>query len=52
MGVIQQMHDTMHYNCTTQKDLKKQLSRLGLQPPVSRYDVAQRIKEIESRMQT
>ena len=48
LGEIHQMHDTAHYKCVDPNYLAKQLARIGLPPNVSRFDLSQRIKEIEA----
>ena len=50
LGRIQQMHDTQHYMCVDPGYLAKQLARIDLPPRVSRFTLAQRIKELEAEM--
>lgn len=47
LGEIENMHDRAHYTCVDPEYLAKQLARLNLPPKISRFDLAQRIKEIE-----
>ena len=47
MGAIQKLHDNAHYMCVSRDYLTQQLARLNLPMHVSRFDLAQRIKEIE-----
>jgi len=50
LGCIQQMHDTAHYTCVDRNYLAQQLTRMGLPPKVSRFDLAQRIIELEREL--
>ena len=48
LGQISQMHDRAHYTCVSPEYLAEQLEKIGLTPRVSRFDLAQKIKEIEN----
>ena len=48
LGQIHKMHDEVHYKCIDRKDLAKQLGIIGLPAITSRFDLAQRLREIES----
>lgn len=50
LGRIQQMHGTAHYTCVDGNYLVQQLKRIGLHPKVSRFDLAQKIKELERKL--
>ena len=47
LGEIERLHDTSHQMCVRPKYLHQQLERIGLPPRVSRFEVAQRVREIE-----
>jgi hypothetical protein len=47
LGAIMQMHDEQHYKCVNQEHLAEQLRRMGLPPRVSRFQVAERVRELE-----
>lgn len=51
LGIIRQMHDSAHYTWVSQEYLTEQLARVGLPSKVSRFQLAQRIEEIELRME-
>ena len=51
LGQIEQMHDRAHYTCVSPEYLAKQLERIGLPPKVSRFDLAQRTKELEKELE-
>ena len=48
LGQISKMHDEAHYRCIDRKDLAKQLEMIGLPARTSRFDLAQRLREIEA----
>ena len=48
LGEIKRMHDERHYKCVDQKYLAQQLERIGLPPKVSRFQVAERVRELEN----
>ncbi len=50
LGIINEMHDKAHYTCINQKYLAQRLNRLNLPLNVSRFNLAQHIKEIETRI--
>ena len=50
MGEIQRIHDEQHYRCVTPEYVAKQLARIGLPPEASRFEVAQRISELEKKL--
>ena len=50
LGIIEKIHDEAHYNGVTQEYLAQQLERIGLPPRVSRFNLAQRIKELERQL--
>ena len=50
LGIIQKMHDEQHYTCADRKDLAEQLEKIGLPSNVSRFDLAQKIKQIEGEI--
>ena len=47
LGQISQMHDEVNQKCINREELAEQLQIIGLPPKVSRYDLAQRLREIE-----
>ena len=47
LGMIKKMHDEQHYTCVDQKYLAEQLEKIGLPSNVSRFEVAQKIKQLE-----
>ena len=47
LGQISQMHDEVDQKCINREELAKQLQIIGLPPKVSRYNLAQRLREIE-----
>ncbi len=47
LGIIQQTHDRQHYTCASSEYVAKQLKRIDLPPEASRFEVAERIREIE-----
>jgi len=50
LGMIKQMHDRQHYTCVDPKYLAEQLKRIDLPPRVSRFELAERVREIEQRV--
>ena len=50
LGEIQRMHDEQHYKCVDQQYLAQQLKRIGLPPKVSRFQVAERVREFERKL--
>jgi len=50
LGVIKQLHDRQHYTCVSHDYLAQQLIRIGLPSDASRFEVAERAKEIEVNM--
>lgn len=50
LGEIQRTHDQKDYMCTPPEDLAKQLARIGLTPNASRFTVAQRVSELEWKL--
>lgn len=50
LGEIQRMHDQRHYMCTPPEYLAEQLARIGLTPNASRFEVAQRVSELERKL--
>ena len=47
LGMIVQMHDEQHYKCVDKEYLAQQLGRIDLPPNVSRFELAERVKELE-----
>jgi hypothetical protein len=47
LGIIKEMHDRADYTSVDKDYLAQQLRRIGLPPKVSRFELAQRIKELE-----
>lgn len=47
LGMIYKMHDEKHYRCADSVYLAQQLNKIGLPSKVSRFELAERIKEIE-----
>ena len=47
IGLIQQMHDEQQYRCVDQAYLTQQLNRIGLPEKVSRFELAQKVIELE-----
>ena len=48
LGQIQEMHDQINYKCIDRKNLTEQLKIIGLPSRISRFDLAQRLREIEN----
>lgn len=51
LGTIKQAHDRAHYTCITADELARQLRRIDLPYDASRFDVAERIRQIEKDME-
>lgn len=51
LGVIRKLHDETHYREASLDYLAYQLARIGLPANVSRFRVAQRIKELEREIE-
>ena len=51
LGTIKQSHDRAHYTCIKADDLAHQLKKIGLPPDASRFEVAERIRQIENDME-
>ena len=49
LGQIHEMHDQINYKCIDRKNLTEQLKIIGLPSRISRFDLAQRLKEIENK---
>lgn len=47
---IKRLHDEQHYRCVTPKYVAQQLARIGLPSKVSRFEVAQKISELEKKL--
>jgi len=50
LGEIKRMHDEQHYKCVDPKYLAQQLKRMGLPLNVSRFQVAERVRELEREL--
>jgi len=50
LGIIQKMHDEQGYMCVDRKYLTQQLERIGLSGETSRFEVSQRVKELEGKL--
>jgi len=50
LGIIIQMHDQQHYKCVDQEYLAQQLRRMDLPPHVSRFELAEKVRELERKM--
>ncbi len=50
LGEIKRMHDEQHYKCVDPEYLAQQLKRMGLPPKVSRFELAEKIRELESQL--
>ncbi|MBS3151398.1 hypothetical protein J4443_03410 [Candidatus Woesearchaeota archaeon] len=50
LGIIKQMHDEQHYKCVNQEYLAQQLRRIDLPPNVSRFDLAEKVRELERKI--
>jgi len=50
LGEIRRLHDEQHYKCVNPEYLAQQLARIDLPPEVSRFEVAQRISELERKL--
>jgi len=50
LGIIQKMHDEQNYRCVSQEYLTQQLKRIDLPPEVSRFQVAERVRELEKEL--
>ncbi len=46
LGMIIRMHDEQNYRCVTQEYIAQQLKRIGLPPNASRFEVAQKVREL------
>ena len=47
LGMIKQMHDEKYYKCVDQEYLAQQLRRIDLPPEVSRFELAEKVGELE-----
>jgi len=47
LGEIRRLHDEAHYRQVTPDYVAKQLARIGLSKDVSRFEVAERVRELE-----
>ena len=47
LGDIKQTHDRAHYTCVSPDHLAQQLRRIGLPPNASRFEVAEKVRQIE-----
>ena len=47
IGLIQQMHDQQQYKCVDPAYLVQQLKRIDLPEKVSRFELAQKVIELE-----
>ncbi|MBI5804164.1 hypothetical protein HY450_02880 [Candidatus Pacearchaeota archaeon] len=50
LGEIRRMHDEQHYKCVFKEYLSKQLKRMGLPTRVSRFELAEKVRELESKL--
>lgn len=41
------MHDEQHYKCVDPEYLARQLKKIGLPSKVSRFELAERVRELE-----
>ncbi len=47
LRMINEMHDQQGYMCVDQEYLAQQLRRIGLLPNASRFEVAERVRQLE-----
>lgn len=50
LGEIMRLHDEQHSKCVNPEYLTRQLKRIGLPPNVSRFEVAEKISELERKL--
>ena len=50
LAEIRRMHDEQGYKCINKEHLAEKLAQIGLPPHVSRFEVSERIKELERRI--
>jgi len=50
LGEIRRMHDEQYYKCVNPEYLAQQLERIGLPPKVSRFELSERIRELEREL--
>ena len=51
LGQIKKLHDEAHYRNVTPEDVTRELARIGLHSPCSRFQVAERVRELERGIQ-
>ena len=47
LGEIKRLHDEQHYRCASAEYVAQQLKRIGLPSNASRFEVAEKIRELE-----
>ncbi len=52
LAEIKRMYNEQHYRCLDPKFLAQQLKRIDLPPNVSRFELAERVREIERKYWT
>lgn len=50
LGEIMRIHDEQHYRCVDKKYVTKQLEKIYLPPNASRFDVADKVRELERKL--
>ena len=50
LGMIKRMYDEQHYKCVDKEYLAQQLNRIGLSLQVSRFELAEKVGELEIKI--